>query len=256
MPYSAIHPALSAAPSDLTLPDPHQTALFLDFDGTLVDLAAAPGAIEVPKDLVGLLARLDRATAGGLVLISGRSVADIAGWLPGYTGPIVGGHGAEERVAGVIAETVAVDPLTVEELVRAATGFASGRAGILVEPKPTGVVLHYRAVPECAAEVGAMIDGLADRFTRMTRHDAKMAVELRPDGVAKDVSLARWMCDQFAGRVPVMFGDDATDEPALAWVAGAGGVAVKVGEGPTVAPCRLPDPAAVRAALSNWLERN
>ena len=83
-----------------------------------------------------------------------------------------------------------------------------------------------------------------------------MAAELRPEGIGKDAAIAGLMRrDAWAGTVPVFFGDDATDEPALGWVAEAGGIAVKIGDGQSVARHRLEDPAAVRATLHSWIAR-
>jgi len=55
----------------------------------------------------------------------------------------------------------------------------------------------------------------------------------------------------FAGRRPVMLGDDTTDEDAIAAALALGGIGVKVGPGPSAARLRAPDPAAVRA----WIDR-
>ncbi len=56
----------------------------------------------------------------------------------------------------------------------------------------------------------------------------------------------------YAGRRAVFLGDDKTDEIAFASVTEDGGVAIRVGDGDTVATRRLPDPAAVRALLRAW----
>lgn len=55
----------------------------------------------------------------------------------------------------------------------------------------------------------------------------------------------------FAGRRPLMFGDDTTDEDAIAAAETLGGIGVKIGAGATAASLRAPDPAALRA----WLAR-
>lgn len=248
--------AVTARPKGGTLPrvDLAKVALFLDFDGTLVDLAERPDGIVIPDGLEGTLAALESATLGGLVLISGRGAADLAGWLPGYTGPIVGGHGAEERVAGEISQTVPIRPGQIDRLDAAARDFAASAEGLIVERKATGIVVHYRQAPDRAGEVAAFVDRLVAENPPMTRHDSKMAVELRPAGIGKDISVARLMETRLAGRMSVMFGDDTTDEPALAWVDRAGGLAVKVGEGESAAPHRLGTPAEVRQTLRNWLK--
>jgi trehalose 6-phosphate phosphatase len=48
-----------------------------------------------------------------------------------------------------------------------------------------------------------------------------------------------------------MFGDDTTDEDAIGAAQDLGGLGVKIGDGPTAARLRAPDPAALRA----WLTR-
>src|SRR3546814_15068124 len=84
--------------SDWTVRQP--VALFLDFDGTLVDIAETPDAILVPDDLArrleGLAARID----GRLALITGQSLVDIGGHLGQGSTLLVGSHRSEERRVG------------------------------------------------------------------------------------------------------------------------------------------------------------
>jgi trehalose 6-phosphate phosphatase len=79
-----------------------------------------------------------------------------------------------------------------------------------------------------------------------------MVVEVKPAAAHKGRALRRLAAQApFAGRRPVMLGDDTTDEDAIAAAQALGGIGVKVGEGVSVARLRTPDPAAVRA----WLAR-
>jgi len=55
----------------------------------------------------------------------------------------------------------------------------------------------------------------------------------------------------FAGRIPVMFGDDVTDEDGFAVVIEMGGFAVKIGEGDSLAQYRLETPNDV----AEWLNK-
>src|SRR5687767_13264467 len=52
-------------------------ALFLDFDGTLVELAKTPDTIQVDPELPSLLKRLATALDGRLAIVSGRSIEDL-----------------------------------------------------------------------------------------------------------------------------------------------------------------------------------
>src|SRR3546814_12950120 len=54
-----------------------EAALFLDFDGTLVELAESPAAISVPSGLKPLLSRLVERLGGRVAIVSGRSITDI-----------------------------------------------------------------------------------------------------------------------------------------------------------------------------------
>ena len=77
-------------------------ALFLDFDGTLVELAETPSAIRVAPELPPLLKRLQAKLNGRLAIISGRSVADLDRHLDCGGIAVAGSHGFEVRLAGGI----------------------------------------------------------------------------------------------------------------------------------------------------------
>lgn len=235
--------------------DLSSASLFLDFDGTLVELAEAPDAIEVDPGLGDLLRRLMDICAGRVVIVTGRAIGDVTRYLGDFQGPIIGGHGAERRVGGEIERLPMADPGVVDRLGDMTEAFAATHPGLLCERKPTGVVLHFRQAPEQDSAAYAFLRALADSHDGFDLHHSKMAYELRPEGIGKDISVRRMMEGEgFAGTRPVLFGDDVTDEPALLWVAEAGGLAVKVGPGDTNATNRLHDPAAARALLRRWAE--
>src|SRR2546425_11376132 len=79
---------------------PHlsETAILLDIDGTLLDLAPTPREVWVPPGLAKTLNRLVQRTNGALALVSGRSLNDIDLIFAPEIFPAVGGHGAEMRI--------------------------------------------------------------------------------------------------------------------------------------------------------------
>ncbi|WP_299613204.1 trehalose-phosphatase [uncultured Tateyamaria sp.] len=239
------------------LPACTRAAVFLDFDGTLVDLAPTPDSIAVPDALDTLLSDLSRCLEGAIALVSGRSVSDIVHHLPGYTGIIVGGHGAEWRVGAAVEPRVNVNSDGLSVLTDSAHAFAENHPGTLLERKPTGAVLHYRSGPTMKSHVEQIADELVAQHPEFEAHPAKMAMELRPKGVGKDKALADLMAmPPFKGRTPLMIGDDTTDEPALIWAQARGGLGIKVGEGDSQAHHRLADPNAVRTVLTHWAKEH
>jgi trehalose 6-phosphate phosphatase len=119
-----------------------------------------------------------------------------------------------------------------------------------VERKRVAVALHYRQAPELES---MCLAAMADAITRepslhMLR--GKMVVEVLPGGVSKGHAIQAFLREPpFAGRRAVFVGDDVTDESGFALVQRSGGIAVKVGEGDSVARHRLGSSAGVR----RWL---
>ena len=244
---------MTHAPAQDALPPLARVCLFLDFDGTLVPLAPTPDAIEVPGAVPDLLDRLHRATDGRVLIVSGREVAAIAGFLPGFAGDIAGGHGAEIRQGGTLRPHPLAGTDAAQALV-SAIETAGEAEGFLVERKKTGAVLHYRETPDRADHARRIMEDILQDRPEFALHDAKMAWEARPKDADKGGIVARVMADHPPQIVPVMIGDDVTDEEAMQAARDRGGFGVKVGKGDTVADLRLPDPAAVARFLADWLD--
>lgn len=224
-------------------------ALFLDFDGTLVELAEAPDAIRVPGDLHPLLERLGEKLEGRIGIVSGRSIEDLERHLGAPGIALSGSHGLELRYAGGTA--IPVDaPETLAGARKEIRRFAGRTPGLLVEDKPAGVALHYRRAPDREASVLAFMEELAER-SGLSVQMGKMVAELRPAGADKGDALKTMMAEPpFAGARPVFVGDDLTDEHAFEAAADLGGAGILVGPPrESAARYRLDDVAAVAAWL-------
>jgi trehalose 6-phosphate phosphatase len=224
-------------------------ALFLDFDGTLVELAETPDAIEVPEALQPLLERLAIGLGGRLAIVSGRSVEDLERYLAVSGLSMSGSHGGELRLAGS-GLSAADPPAGLAEARAAVLDFARGASDLLVEEKPAGVALHYRQAPERAQSVSDFMAGVAKR-TGLSLLHGKMVAELRPPGADKGAAIRMMMAKPpFAGAPPVFVGDDVTDEDGFRAAAEMGGGGVLVGPPrATQARWRLDDVPAV----AHWL---
>lgn len=226
-------------------------ALFLDFDGTLVELAAAPDAISVPAEVAPLLKRLDAKLSGRIALISGRAISDLEKYLQCAGLAVSGSHGFELRLRdGSVAPLGRrLDISDARERIRA---FADTAPGLLVEEKPFGIALHYRQAPEEEERSRALMAKLAGEGA-LVLQEGKMVLELRPRGVDKGDALRAFMAEpDFAGARPIFVGDDMTDEDAFVAAAELGGAGVLVGPPrATAAQWRL---ESVPAVL-DWLSR-
>src|SRR3546814_6312996 len=92
----------------------HPLALFLDFDGTLVEIADTPDGIRVPDGVPAQLAGLHRALGGRIAIVSGRAIADIRSHLGPLDLLMVGSHGAEIGKAAAGAAILRSEEHTAE----------------------------------------------------------------------------------------------------------------------------------------------
>jgi trehalose 6-phosphate phosphatase len=226
-------------------------ALFLDVDGTLLEIAADPMAVEVPPRLPALLARLAWQRNGALALVSGRPLAQLD-FLFAWRGAAAGLHGAEWRRAdgGVERAGDAEAVAALDRLRPQLTALAAQHPGVTLEDKGATIAVHYRATPQHGPAILAEANRMRDPALRVIR--GKMVVEWQPRGSDKGQIIGALLADPpFRGRSSVYLGDDTTDEDAFAEISRRGGTAILVGTPrPTRAAYRL---ASVAAALS-WLD--
>ena len=241
--------------SAMPLPIPPVTllrgaSLFLDFDGTLVEIAERPDAVRVDASLQALIKALHMRLHGRLVLISGRPASEVRRLMGFYACTVVGSHGMEFKWADGRAH--AVDrPRGLDAALGAMRALAARLPGVVVEDKPLGAALHFRQVPAAEPDCVALAQDLADEHGLHLQH-GKMVAEVRPAGSDKGGALGIVMAEpSFAGTRPVCMGDDLTDEPAFVSAAALGGAGILVGSNrPSAAVYGLPDVATALA----WLE--
>ena len=224
------------------------SALFLDFDGTMVDIAPQPQAVHVPEPLIAVLRDLQDQLGGAVAVISGRPIEQLDAFLEPLRLPLAGVHGAERRNAQ--GELVLQDTHPLHRVERAANALAKRHPNLLVESKRGSLALHYRQAPELEEESIRVMQEAVDHSPGLTLLRGKMVVEAKPGGASKGRAIEDFLREPpFVGRTPVFIGDDVTDEPGFSTVQRLGGVGIKVGDGATAAARRLPDPAALRREL-------
>jgi trehalose 6-phosphate phosphatase len=246
----------SASRGGAALPSPpgldRNHALFLDFDGTLVDIAAKPGLVRVSSEVPRLLCAWSELLGGAVAILSGRPVDELARFLTPFAGALVGQHGLERRGAGGGAAGWSAAP-ALSRIRGILADFAAQHAGVALEDKGATLSLHFREAPARAAECSAIVrQAVAESGGAFDVTEGKMVVELVPEGGGKGGAIAGLVVEPpFKDRVPVFVGDDSADEEGFRVVHRLGGVSIHVGGGATAARYRF---AAVSDVLA-WLAR-
>jgi trehalose 6-phosphate phosphatase len=236
---------------NLPLPGP-DWAIFLDVDGTLIEIADTPDSVFVDSEVVPILTRLREAVGGAVAVVSGRPLAELDRLLAPLVLPAAGLHGLERRNhrGEVLRPTRAVSELARirEPLLR----FAESAPGTILEDKGLTLALHYRRVPEIGAAARRLVEELVAPFGGdLHVQEGKMVLEIKPPDVDKGTVIEAFMTETpFATRKPIFIGDDVTDEDGFEAVNRCGGYSIRVGEVvPTAARGRI----GTVAELREWL---
>lgn len=230
--------------------------LFLDVDGTLLDIAPTPDAVRVDLELRRLLAEVAAALEGALALVSGRALVALDHLFEPQRWPAAGLHGLERRDArGRLhrhaRQRRALDPVRLRLLCLAAR-----MPGVLLEDKGIALAVHYRAAPEFEPSLRRALDEVAaDLAPDYHLLEGNRVFEVKPAAATKADAVRAFMLEApFAGRRPIYVGDDVTDLDGFAAVEGLGGLSVAVGDR-VHARLRVASPRDVRALLADLAER-
>jgi trehalose 6-phosphate phosphatase len=231
-------------------------ALFLDVDGTLLEIAATPSAVRVPAALRNTLQLAAKREDGALALISGRTISELDRLFTPLVFPAAGQHGVEIRdVEGHVTRPV-IDTARLDPAREVLTELVKHYKGLLVEDKGSALAVHFRQAPQHERAATEVMVGLAEQLReKFALRDGKCVLELTPRGYSKRGAIETFMRQPpFAGRTPVFIGDDVTDEDGFEAVNALGGCSVRVGDlAATAAMFRFSSVSTVVA----WLrERN
>jgi trehalose 6-phosphate phosphatase len=208
--------------------DAAECALFIDIDGTLLDMAPTPDAVVVPPGLVPTLARLAKNFGGAVALITGRRVADADRFFAPLRLVTSGVHGTEARTHAR-GDTAMLAAPVPQDLLHAVTQIARLSPGILVEEKGAGVAVHYRNAPQMRSVIELELERIACQWDDFALRSGRRVLDLIPKCCSKGTGLKALMrLPAFHGRRPIMIGDDHGDEPAMREAQRLGGVGLRV----------------------------
>ncbi len=238
---------------------PHlgKSAILLDIDGTLLDLAPTPREVWVPPGLAKTLNRLLVRTSGAMALVSGRSLNDIDLIFAPEQFPAVGGHGAEMRVSADSESVATHAPPMDKELKRRLAAIAKLSPGILLEDKGYSLALHYRLAPHAENAIYEAVSLIRADLPNAPIEvlPGKCVCEIKHSGFTKATGVLELMAHApFKGRRPLFIGDDVTDETVFAIMPDLDGLSFSVGRRSKGVAGHFDEPSDVRQWLAHLLD--
>jgi trehalose 6-phosphate phosphatase len=235
-----------------TLPAPSlEWCLFLDVDGTLIELTDSPLDTHADSGLKALLGDVAERLSGALALVSGRSISYLDALFAPLRLPAAGLHGVERRKASGVIQGASFVDTQLDSARTALTVLVRAHPGTLLEDKGRTIAVHFRMAPHSEAPVRAAVRASAALLGNNYHiQEGNMMLEIKPRGFSKGSAIKAFMLEPpFSGRKPVFVGDDLTDQEGFKAVEDQGGISIAVGDR-VRGQFRMDSPAAVR----NWLE--
>jgi trehalose 6-phosphate phosphatase len=206
--------------------------LFLDVDGTLIELTDTPSQTVADPEIKALLKELSVRLEGAVALVSGRQIATLDQLFAPLLLPASGLHGIERRTAeGVVQGGTFVDS-KLDDARAAIQSFVEAHPGTLLEDKLRTVAIHFRLAPQAGVAARALAAGLLEQLGKQYQiQPGDMMLEIKPRGFSKATAIRAFMHEApFSGRRPVFIGDDLTDQDGFPAVESMGGLSIGVGD--------------------------
>jgi trehalose 6-phosphate phosphatase len=228
--------------------------LFLDVDGTLLEIAPTPHSVRVDTALVDLLRRLERACDGALALVTGRPIAEVDELFAPLQLPVAGVHGFERRNAQGHYFRPTFVGTGLGYLRDQLESLAKTLHGVLLEDKGCAFALHYRQAPNLEETVRLRLARLVSAaLPDFELLEGDHVLEIKPAEHDKSTAIEAFLQEEpFIGRMPVFIGDDTTDLDGFAAVTKFNGQPIAVGSR-IPGKARLAGPLDVRAWLTSLL---
>lgn len=212
--------------------DLKNSAILLDVDETILDIATTKPNVEVLGSLRRALRRVSERASGALALVSGRPVFELDSIFAPLLLPAIGGHGAEIRLpqnGGVSSRPATSLDGNLKARLRT---IAERYPGVTIEDRGYSLALNYRSARDRELEVVNDVFRLCKSYEPASFEllTGKAVIEVKAVGYSKGTAVRKLMTHApFAGRIPFFIGDDITDEAAFAVMPEFHGVAISVG---------------------------
>jgi trehalose 6-phosphate phosphatase len=227
-----------------------QWCLFLDVDGTLIELTDSPLETYADPELKALLSEVAERLGGAVALVSGRSIEYLDALFSPLRLAAAGLHGVERRKASGVMHGASFVDSQLDRARAALEELVVAHPGTLLEDKGRTVAVHFRMAPQFEPMILAAVRAIAAQLgSNYHIQGGNMMLEIKPRGFTKASAIKAFLHEPpFSGRKPVFVGDDLTDQDGFKTVEDQGGISIAVGDRVQGQFC-LENPAAVRSWL-------
>ncbi|MEP6549500.1 MAG: trehalose-phosphatase [Gammaproteobacteria bacterium] len=241
-----------------TLPSPSlQWCLFLDVDGTLIELTDSPLETFAEPALKTLLGQVSERLGGAVALVSGRSIDYLDALFDPLRLPAAGLHGVERRKSSGEMHGASFVDAQLNQARNSVHALLQEHPGTSVEDKGRTIAVHYRMAPHWEAVLRDSLAAIAKPLgSNYHIQEGSMVFEIKPRGFTKASAIKAFMTEApFSGRKPVFVGDDLTDQDGFRMVEDQSGISIAVGDR-VHGQYRLENAGAVRTWLQGIAELN
>jgi trehalose 6-phosphate phosphatase len=224
--------------------------IFLDFDGTLVDIAPRPQMVRLKPAARRILRKLSRHRRVRIVMISGRRRAELLHFIGIRSIRYFGLYGWESGTGALLpSRSTAV----LQRALRVLEDRLRPYPTAWIENKKSSLSIHLLDVPaQQQIQIRSKLRAWLKPFRKSLRVEANLRdVEILPRSFqGKGAAVRRLLAEpKLKGALPFYFGDDFSDESGFAAV--RRGVSIHVGKPrTTAADFTVRTPAQVAGVLS------
>src|SRR5882672_5030435 len=144
-----------------TPPPSLEWCLFLDVDGTLIELTDSPFDTRADAELKALLSEVAERLGGAVALVSGRSIEYLDALFAPLRLPAAGLHGVERRKASGVMHGASFNDSQLDRARAALALLVQAHAGTLLEDKGRTIAIHYRMAPQFEPELRQAVTAIA-----------------------------------------------------------------------------------------------
>jgi len=213
--------------------------VFLDFDGTLAEIAPTPADVSFSEPRQRWLKDFHSLPGCSVGIVSGRPISELKRLVGLDQIFYVGCHGLEWAAPDDTANLswpnrVIVDALrSLREEMRRAMADADG---IILEDKGIALALHFRQAEDDTAwtarqEFVRAVHGHQQQGVKLELLAGKDVIEVKPTGMTKTDAITQILAQYASTALPIYIGNDRSDEAAFAAIA-ENGMAILVEEKP------------------------